>query len=144
MSVELSRLLKNCLTPSAPQFKVNSLHDLCIRTAAIYATTSLYEFHDKQGGEGGGVGGHGSGSGAAAGVPGALPPGGAGVLQDVTIHESKWDEVFPLLDQHFFQLVPGHLYEQFLDNVLCALEVAGHFDQTGYQLMPYIHLFFPR
>ena len=60
------------------------------------------------------------------------------------IQENMWDEVFPLLDQHFFQLIPVHMYECFLDNVLCALEVAGHYDQIGKQLMQYITLFFPK
>jgi hypothetical protein len=41
-------------------------------------------------------------------------------------------------------LVPFHLYECFLDNVLCALEVAGHYDHVGKQLMQYITLFFPK
>lgn len=55
-----------------------------------------------------------------------------------------WEEAFPLLDQHFFQLVPAHLYEQFLDDVLRALQFASSFDQTGQQLTQYIILFFPR
>lgn len=56
----------------------------------------------------------------------------------------EWDEVFPLLDAHFFCLIPVHLYECFLDKVLSALEVAGHYDLTGKQLMQYITLFFPK
>ncbi len=55
-----------------------------------------------------------------------------------------WDEVFPLLDNHFFSLIPVHMYECFLDKVLSALEVAGHYDLTGKQLMQYITLFFPK
>ena len=31
--------------------------------------------------------------------------------------ETMWDEVFPLLDAHFFCLIPVHLYECFLDKV---------------------------
>ena len=46
--MELARILRSCLSPAAPQFRPQSLHDLCIRTAAVYATTSLYEFHDKR------------------------------------------------------------------------------------------------
>ena len=45
-----------------------------------------------------------------------------------------WEAVFPLLDAHFLQLVPYHLYEEFLDNVLCALEVAAHYDSNGNNL----------
>jgi len=122
-----------------------SLHDLCIRTAAIYATTSLYEFHDKHREH--------QSIGIALNSP-ALPNSAAAAIQHAAgnvasgssniIQESIWEEVFPLLDKHFFQLVPGHLYEQFLDNVLCALEIAGHFDITGKQLMQYIILFFPK
>ena len=46
--------------------------------------------------------------------------------------------------KHLFQLIPVHMYECFLDNVLCALEVAGHYDHNGKQLMQYIILFFPK
>ena len=46
--MELARILRSCLSPAVPQFRPQSLHDLCIRTAAVYATTSLYEFHDKR------------------------------------------------------------------------------------------------
>ena len=46
--MELARILRSCLSPATPQFRPQSLHDLCIRTAAVYATTSLYEFHDKR------------------------------------------------------------------------------------------------
>ena len=49
-----------------------------------------------------------------------------------------WEAVFPLLDAHFLQLVPYHLYEEFLDNVLCALEVAAHYDSNGKNLMQYV------
>ena len=55
-----------------------------------------------------------------------------------------WEAVFPLLDAHFLQLVPTHFYEQFLDNVLSSLEVAGHYDANGKALMQYIILFFPK
>ena len=37
-----------CLSPTTPQLKPQSLNNLCLRTAAIYVTTSLYDFHDKQ------------------------------------------------------------------------------------------------
>ena len=45
--MELSRVLRSVLTPACPLTlgQPPSLHTLCIRTAAIYATTSLYEFH---------------------------------------------------------------------------------------------------
>ena len=56
---------------------------------------------------------------------------------------STWDDVFPLLDAHFLRLVPCHLYEEFLDNVLRALEVATHYDSNGKNLMEYVILFFP-
>ena len=62
----------------------------------------------------------------------------------IYVQETMWDEVFPLLDAHFFCLIPVHMYECFLDKVLSALEVAGHFDLTGKQLMQYITLFFPK
>ncbi len=52
--------------------------------------------------------------------------------------------MFPLLDQHFIQLVPTHLYERFRDHVLSALGVAQHFNSTAKQLMQYIFLFFPK
>lgn len=144
--MELAQILRSCLSnhPNAPPALLvggrgpPTLHDLCIRTAAIYATTSLYEFHRQkihsleilgEAGLGGPVGG-----------PPPLDP----QSMDVYVQESMWEAVFPLLDQHFFQLVPGHLYEQFLDHVLCALEVAGHYDYVGKQLMQYIILFFPK
>ena len=47
-SAELSKLLSTCLGPRSPLVRPASLHTLCLRTAAIYATTALYEFHDKQ------------------------------------------------------------------------------------------------
>ena len=62
----------------------------------------------------------------------------------VHVDESMWEAVFPLLDAHFLQLIPAHLYEQFLDNVLSSLEVAGHYDANGKALMQYIILFFPK
>ena len=43
----------------------------------------------------------------------------------------------------FYSLVPCHLYAEFLDNVLCALEVAAHYDSNGKNLMQYVILFFP-
>jgi len=113
--MDLGRVLKGCLCPTTPQLRPQCLTELCLRTAAVYVTTSLYDFHERQ----------------------------AGVLQE-EVQETMWDEVFPLLDQHFFQLIPVHMYECFLDNVLCALEVAGHYDTVGKQLMQYITLFFPR
>lgn len=114
---DLARVLKGCLSPTTPQLKPQSLNNLCLRTAAIYVTTSLYDFHNKQTNN---------------------------VVEAEEIQENMWDEVFPLLDQHFFQLIPVHMYECFLDNVLCALEVAGHYDHNGKQLMQYIILFFPK
>ncbi len=114
-----------------------SLHSLCLRTAAIYATTSLYEFHDKQKTLENGVDGEAHGDGGAGGD-------GVGEGGHQLVHESAWEQVFPLLDQHFLRLVPGHCYERFLDTVLEALEVASRFDRTGKQLMQYIVLFFPR
>lgn len=139
-SVELSKLLATCLSPRSPLLKPASLHTLCLRTAAIYATTALYEFHDKHTnalllnshanlGHGGNQDGH----------------GGGGHLDTVTINvisESVWEDVFPLLDTNFLSLVPCHLYEEFLDNVLCALEVAGHYDSNGKNLMQYVITFF--
>ena len=165
-SVELSRILSSCLTPVSPLVRPASLHALCLRTAAVYATAALYEFHDKQtngiihhpnliGGGGighagqmlghvGGVGHNLAAVGGGAGV--AVLPGG-GVVENhdhVRVDESMWEAVFPLLDAHFLQLVPAHLYEQFLDNVLSSLEVAGHYDANGKALMQYIILFFPK
>ena len=142
-SVELSKLLATCLSPISPLLKPASLHTLCLRTAAIYATTALYEFHDKHTnalllnshanlGHGGNQDGHGG--------------AGGGHLDTVTfsdvISESLWEDVFPLLDTNFLSLVPCHLYEEFLDNVLCALEVAGHYDSNGKNLMQYVITFF--
>ena len=141
-SVELSKLLATCLSPRSPLLKPASLHTLCLRTAAIYATTALYEFHDKHTnaliqnshanhGHGGNQDGHGG--------------DGGGHLDTVTINvisESLWEDVFPLLDTNFLSLVPCHLYEEFLDNVLCALEVAGHYDSNGKNLMQYVITFF--
>jgi len=115
--MDLGRVLKGCLSPTTPQLKPQCLTNLCLRTAAVYTTTSLYDFHQKQSHH---------------------------VVEPMEIQENMWDEVFPLLDQHFFQLIPVHMYECFLDNVLCALEVAGHYDLIGKQLMQYITLFFPK
>jgi len=121
--MDLGRVLKGCLCPTTPQLKPQCLTELCLRTAAVYVTTSLYDFHERQ--------------------AGLLEVSGHGGIQ-AEIQENMWDEVFPLLDQHFFQLIPVHMYECFLDQVLCALEVAGHYDTIGKQLMQYITLFFPR
>ena len=45
-------LLKGCLrislSPVGPQLKPQSLTNLCLRTAAVYTVTSLYDFHQKQ------------------------------------------------------------------------------------------------
>jgi len=113
--MDLAKVLKGYLIAASPQGKPQGLTKLCLRSAAVYVTTSLYDFHERQ----------------------------TGRVATEDIQESMWDEVFPLLDQHFFQLVPLHLYECFLDNVLCALEIAGHF-HNGKQLMQYIALFFPK
>ena len=130
-SAELSKLLATCLSPRSPLLRPSSLHTLCLRTAAIYATTALYEFHDKHTSEAAlllnphaNVGGNQDQNG---GNGGHIEP-----------NESLWENVFPLLDAHFLSLVPCHLYEEFLDNFLCALEVAGHYDSTGKNLMQYV------
>jgi len=126
--MELGRMLRAWLPPPEPttaQTEPDRLHALCLRAAAIYATTSLYEFHGKH---------H--------EAPGQRRGGGqAGDGQ--IVHEAMWEQVFPLLDQHFLQLVPPPLYEQFLDCVLTSLDIAAHFDACGKQLMQYIILFFP-
>lgn len=132
-TLELNKLLKTVLVSpnSSVARSPPSLSSLCIRTAAIYATTSLYEFHDKH---------QRIRSSSIAETHGDLA-----VLDGSSfVGESAWEAVFPLLDQHFFQLVPCHLYEQFLDNILCSLEVANRFDLIGKQLTQYIILFFPR
>ena len=119
--MELSRILRTILRPwpsslaSNPKNGCPSLHNLCLRTAAIYATTALYQFHERR----------------------------TENADDANEH-AMWEEVFPLLEQNFFQLVPPQLYELFLDYVLSALEVAVHFDESGKELMHYIALFFPR
>lgn len=74
-SSELSRLLASCLSPRNPLKGPENLHILCLRTAAIYATTALYEFHDKQ----------------------------KSVANPDQI--SNWEDVFPLLDAHFLRSV---------------------------------------
>ena len=99
-SAELSRYLSTCLCPVSPLLTPASLHTLCLRTAAIYATTALYEFHDKK---------YSNGS-----ANNLVNPGQNGEMDASTIDESMWDAVFPLLDAHFLQLVPYHLYEEFL------------------------------
>ena len=174
-STELSKLLSTCLSPISPLLRPASLHSLCLRTAAIYATTALYEFHDKKSSTGSITGkethAHYKKNSTAisskklvehsnftrklfcffensiwreyhfaishnnifstANNPGGVPNG---EIDASTIDESMWDAVFPLLDAHFLQLVPYHLYEEFLDNVLCALEVAAHYDSNGNNL----------
>jgi len=118
--MNLARVLNSYLAPaSASHARAPSLGDLCLRRAAVYVTQCLYEFQEKQGGPGG-------------------AEERAGQAQ-----EHMWDSVFPLLDHHFFRLVPHHMYECFLDYVLTALEVAGHFDSVGKELKHYIILFFP-
>ena len=112
--MDLSRVLKSYLSPPTPQLKPASLTSLCLRTAAVYVTTSLYDFHSKQ---------------------------TTHVLDPSEIQETLWDVVLPLLDVHFFRLIPVHMYECFLDKVLSAMEIAGHYDK---QLMQYITLFFPK
>ena len=114
--MDLGRVLKSYLSPTSPQLKPPSLTNLCLRTAAVYVTTSLYDFHSKQ----------------------------TTHVLDPEIQETLWDVVLPLLDAHFFRLIPVHLYECFLDKVLSALEIAGHYDNGGKQLMQYITLFFPK
>ena len=173
-STELSKLLSTCLSPISPLLRPASLHSLCLRTAAIYATTALYEFHDKKSSTGSITGKeiHAVFKNSTAisrkkliehsnftrklfcffensilreyhfaishinifftaNNPGGVPNG---EIDASTIDESMWDAVFPLLDAHFLQLVPYHLYEEFLDNVLCALEVAAHYDSNGNNL----------
>jgi len=120
--MELAKVLKGCLSSTSSHGRPQGLTKLCVRSAAVYVTTSLYDYHEKQ----------------------SVNAEDIHEIREIQeIRESMWDEVFPLLDQHFFQLIPVHLYECFLDNVLCALEVAGHFDHNGKQLMQYIALFFP-
>ena len=134
--MDLARVLKSYLSPTTPQLKPQNLSNLCLRSAAVYVTTSLYDFHLRQ-------------------THHVLEPSEIQVSQfgetiaiclngKLFLQETMWDEVFPLLDAHFFCLIPLHLYECFLDKVLSALEVAGHYDLTGKQLMQYITLFFPK
>ena len=120
----LSRILMSHMNPVVqPKLTPDSLRKLCLRTAAIYSTTALYEYHSKvqetQSSRGGQVDG--------------VPQG-----------DALWEAVFPLLDAHFLQLVPNNLYEEFLDNVLSTLEFACHYDAIGKSLMQYVTLFFPR
>ena len=44
-STELSRLLSSCLSPICPLVRPASLHSLCLRTAAIYATTGNWSLY---------------------------------------------------------------------------------------------------
>ena len=46
--MDLARVLKSYLSPTTPQLKPQSLTNLCLRSAAVYVTTSLYDFHLKQ------------------------------------------------------------------------------------------------
>jgi hypothetical protein len=78
------------------------------RTAAVYATTSLYEFVHHKVKQSPAVGGGGTaGTGAAhdGNVLNPVPNNAAAIAVNDSslVHESTWDEVFPLLDQHFFQ-----------------------------------------
>ena len=74
------------------------------------------------GNAGGGSLGTGNGNAAALAVNG---------MNDSLVHESTWDEVFPLLDAHFFQLVPAHLYEQFLNHVSHLNRILGRYHSTN-------------
>ena len=142
----LSRILLSYLSP-IQRLKPDSLDILCLRRAAVYATTALYDYHLHttriRGGTlaaGNGIDVRanqaapgGDGLAAAAGLAGQDRVGGTLRYADgsSTIDESLWEAVFPSLDSHFLRLIPNHLYEEFLDNVLCALEVACHYDATG-------------
>ena len=46
--MDLARVLKSYLSPTTPQLKPQNLTNLCLRSAAVYVTTSLYDFHLKQ------------------------------------------------------------------------------------------------
>ena len=74
-SAELSKLLGTYLSPRSPVKRPSSLHTLCLRTAAIYATTALYEFNDKH----------------------------KSLSVNQSTFSSTWDDVFPLLDAHFLR-----------------------------------------
>ena len=63
--------------------------------------------------------------GNAGGAPGNAAALAVNGMNDALVHESTWDEVFPLLDAHFFQLVPAHLYEQFLNHVSHLSRILG-------------------
>jgi len=142
----LSRILVSYLSP-IQRLKPDSLDILCLRRAAVYATTALYDYHlhttrIRSAAATGSRGGSGVQAGAVAGNHVAATPRYADGSS--TIDESLWEAVFPSLDSHFLRLIPTHLYEEFLDNVLCALEVACHYDATGKALMQYVVLFFPK
>ena len=51
--MDLARVLKGCLSPTTPQLRPQSLTELCLRTAAVYTITSLYDFHERQSKAGG-------------------------------------------------------------------------------------------
>ena len=113
----LARILASHLSPLRPStFMPERLDILCLRSAAIYAVTALHKYCDGRADSG------------------TVP----------TVDKSLWESVFPLLDAHFLRLVPGHHYETFLDHVLCALEVASHYDAAGRGLLQYVVLFLPR
>jgi len=105
-----------------PNCTPESLDLLCLRSAAVYATTALYEYHA---------------------IFSQQSHQNQQNIQAV-VDESLWEAVFPSLDSHFLRLVPSHLYEEFLDHVLSSLEVASHYDSTGRGLLQYVVLFFPR
>ena len=87
--MDLGRVLKGCLCPTTPQLKPQCLTELCLRqlpqnenlltfqfrTAAVYVTTSLYDFHERQ--------------------AGLLEVAGHGGIQ-AEIQENMWDEVLPI------------------------------------------------
>ena len=113
----LSSILSSYLDPNQ-RLQPDNLAALCLRRAAVYATTSLYKYHLLT------TSTHTDGSAA--------------------VNESLWEDVFPALDSHFLRLIPQHLYEEFLDNVLCALDFVSHLGPTGKPLMQYVVLFFPK
>jgi len=99
--MELARILRNVMpTPALESgghsnaWEPQRLHSLCIRTAAIYATTSLYEFHDKQRSSRNSSAMAMAQGGSPAAVDLAAAGGGHGTL----IHEAGWEKVKRLLD----------------------------------------------
>jgi len=116
----LCRILVSHLSPWGHQphtCQPERLDILCLRSAAVYATTALYEYHANS---------------------------QHNQQHDQVVDEALWEAVFPSLDSHFLRLIPVHHYEHFLDNVLSALEVACHYDENGRALMQYVVLFFPK